>query len=142
MSEPRTNQEVFDYVLEKLYEQGRPSVNPRSPKECLYRGDAGARCAAGWLLPDDLWKQRYNAYGFAALPAEIMDDPRMCHLDVDLVVAMQDAHDDAAVACAKDARQGDWLRDWLRKMQGVARNFNLQYRDPTPSTPAGGSEEP
>lgn len=42
--------QVLEFVEAKLIEQGRPSVN--SAGACVYRAAYGAKCAAGWLIPD------------------------------------------------------------------------------------------
>lgn len=42
----QTQQDIFNYVVAHLVEQGKPSV---SDNGCAYRGDGGCKCAAGWV---------------------------------------------------------------------------------------------
>ena len=66
-----TPQEIFDTVgvhLLTMKEQSRSQID----KTCAYRGDNGARCAAGIILPDEYYrpwmddecKSPINAQGF------------------------------------------------------------------------------
>lgn len=88
-----TAQQVFDYVVGKIREQGKPSfVNHR----CVYRGEEGAKCAAGWLMSNALveqlealsivWK---NWWG-------LRRDDVVPFYHEDLIILLQDAHDEAA----------------------------------------------
>jgi hypothetical protein len=129
VSEPRTNQEVFDYVLEKLYAQGRPSSAGR---QCFYRGSDGLKCAAGWLIPDTAYD-----IGMEGMAAEAVPYLRQRY-DRDLIERLQTAHDEAARESGGNAVV--WLRQWSERMQQIAISFGLRYRDPTPSTPAGDEE--
>jgi hypothetical protein len=43
-------QEVADYAVGKILEQGCASVN--SVNQCQYRGEGGTKCAIGHLIPD------------------------------------------------------------------------------------------
>lgn len=38
-------------ALVKVVDQGRPSINDDTT--CMYRGLGGARCAVGWMIPDE-----------------------------------------------------------------------------------------
>lgn len=42
-------------VSNPLLKQGRRSVNPKNDDACMYRGDNGLKCAAGFLIPDELY---------------------------------------------------------------------------------------
>ena len=50
-----TRQEVFDFVVSKLVQQGQPSIDENSDSACVYRGKNNLKCAAGWLLPDEMY---------------------------------------------------------------------------------------
>ena len=47
------NQEVYDKVKAHLLSQNRKSLDANG--ECSYRGDNGAMCAVGVLIPDDMY---------------------------------------------------------------------------------------
>jgi len=48
-----TSQDIFDYVLSHLREQGPCTLN--GTIVCRYRGGNGTRCAIGYLIPDNLY---------------------------------------------------------------------------------------
>jgi hypothetical protein len=55
-----TTQGLFDTVTRHLFAQGRPALQNdphmrRSANGCMYRGPNGTKCAAGVLIPDDLY---------------------------------------------------------------------------------------
>ena len=51
-----TNQEVFDKVATHLLTQNRKSINEEETgNACKYRGPNGLKCAAGILIPDDIY---------------------------------------------------------------------------------------
>lgn len=52
MTKTMTAQEVFDTAVRGVIEQGVPSYDG---VRCLYRGPNGTKCAAGHLIPDDLY---------------------------------------------------------------------------------------
>ena len=132
MSEPRTNQEVFDYVLQKLYEQGRPArLGDSGHGACVFRTDDGRRCAAGWLIPDDLLTEENLGADFSTIAeSEAGRDPRLLRLNRSLVSAMQGAHD-----CAPP--DDGWLRSFCERMRDIAAAHGLQYHDPTGTPPRG-----
>lgn len=47
-----TKQETFDTVVSHLRRQGRCAMDRLT---CVYRAENGDRCAAGCLIPDDLY---------------------------------------------------------------------------------------
>lgn len=55
-----TDQDVFDYVVRKLIEQGEPSTKDGM---CLFRGPGDRRCAVGWLIPDDEYTPAVDQQG-------------------------------------------------------------------------------
>jgi hypothetical protein len=46
-----TKQEIFDFIVGKLIEQGSPSIDKGI--SCLYRGPNGLKCAIGHIMPDE-----------------------------------------------------------------------------------------
>ena len=48
------NQEVYDKVKAHLLSQGHKSLNANG--DCSYRGENGAMCAVGVLIPDDMYQ--------------------------------------------------------------------------------------
>lgn len=55
-----TAQQVFDFIVTSVIQQGKPSTvmgkifGGLLETMCAYRGDEGRKCAAGFLLPDEV----------------------------------------------------------------------------------------
>lgn len=56
--EPKNKQQVFDYVVTKLAEQGKLSLSTHG--SCMYRGAEGTKCAVGWLIPDTEFDPKWD----------------------------------------------------------------------------------
>ncbi len=89
-----SRQEIFDKVWDWFVTEGNPrSVGPDG--ECLYRGPDGARCAAGVLIPDELYKGKLESVGVYGLPRELLRAIGVEDKDVGFLRALQWAHDEA-----------------------------------------------
>lgn len=102
-----SKQETFDTVCEFLINQGRGAV--AADGSCAYRGEGGSKCAVGCLIPDDAYNPAWEGNGVlykrtlefhngkyespAIQLTRYMDS--LGH-DVDLLAALQGAHDGAA----------------------------------------------
>lgn len=80
-------QEVFDFVATSLMKQGRHSRTCEDGV-CLYRGPEGTKCAAGFLIPDDLyshtmerrgWGKLAEAWGFSKKHKELIQRLQTLH---------------------------------------------------------------
>lgn len=58
-----TLQQVFDDAYRGLAAQGfeRSAEDDGAGSTCLYRGPEGRRCAVGHCIPDDLYREAYDA---------------------------------------------------------------------------------
>ncbi len=129
-----SNQATFDLVLNAIRSQGKPSVAKIGRLEgpaflrCCYRGEDGAKCAAGCLIPDDLYSDD--------LELSNADDKKVSNIligsgfEPTFVRKLQCVHDAAA-------RDGDclkinpnFLRDFEGGMKILAVNHSLQYMEP------------
>lgn len=89
----RTTQELFDIIVSHLRKQGKQALNEDG--ECVYRTPDGLKCAAGCLIPDELYQGRFEGTGVtnvadilqkhSALLAEELVDA--------IVLIMQRVHD-------------------------------------------------
>lgn len=104
-----TEQELFDHVCSNLLRQGRTSVHEGY---CLYRSPDGAKCAAGWCIPDEEYDEsmegksanmlRGNHFASGVIPSWIV------RWD-DTIARLQRVHD-------------RYLPDeWPRLMKNIAR---------------------
>lgn len=77
-------------VLAALIKQGRPSVHYGT---CLYRGPGGCKCAAGWMIDDNVYRSEMEGHGVGTLVARW---GVVFPLPIETVLKMQRAHDAAA----------------------------------------------
>jgi hypothetical protein len=86
---PMTPQEIFDTVSEHLLKQGRRSIKYG---ECMYRGPRGMKCAAGAIIPDDLYLETFESR--APTSSNIIDRmPAWWAENIDLICQLQRLHD-------------------------------------------------
>lgn len=94
INENTTKQEVFDFVVRSLHAQGKKSWN-RELQKCLYRGPNGVKCAAGFLISDDVYTTSMEY-----MNAETIIDSWPCLAPLkpfaDLIGQLQFAHDNAS----------------------------------------------
>lgn len=116
-------QETFDTVVAHLRRQAaKAEIRGPSPGEkiCAYRGSDGRRCAAGCLIPDNRYRPsfEYTVVGrtdgtrndHANAVTRLMEE--LGH-EIDLVIALQNVHDDAQVT------------QWEGRLDQVAEDFGL-----------------
>lgn len=85
-----TNQEIFDIVAVHLLTQGRVSI---WGERCRYRGPEGLKCAAGILIPDDLYEPKWDEEG--TIWSEVVEEqPKLLGVgDRDFIEELQHIHD-------------------------------------------------
>lgn len=112
-------QEMFDTVLTHMRVQRCKSVeNGR----CRYRGSDGKRCPIGFLIPDDMYEERYENQSISDLPSLA----NKLGLNLPLAVSLQVAHDSSTDA--------NFMVEYEQKMAAIADAFGLKY---TPETTGG-----
>lgn len=92
-------QQIFDFVIGKLLEQGKPAMKilqGKSLLECAYRGDGGTKCAAGQLIPDELYEVSMEGTAITEIAYRYEWSFKKDHSQ--LIRALQLAHDNAAYA--------------------------------------------
>ena len=104
------NQEVYDKVKSHLLSQGRKSLDARG--KCAYRGDNGAMCAVGVLIPDDMYNRGME--GAACSTSELRGVLDMLEIDPRLAQELQYIHDRALPNI------------WPDELKALARHFRLQ----------------
>lgn len=98
-----TDQELFDFVVGKLHEQGGPSVDIISSEGdavCSYRGEHGRKCAAGWLIKDEFYGSGLEgAVACLAHVADALKKSGITNAQVNGIVShLQAAHDSSVNA--------------------------------------------
>ena len=83
MEYPNTKQEIFDFVMNHLWNQNKKSENAKEYFEnswqevsietsCLYRNfDDGSKCAIGCLIPDNLYRPSFETKSVDGLILDI-----------------------------------------------------------------------
>ena len=108
-----TLQEIFDFVVSKIIEQGAPSLElrPTGVYACYYRAERNGKtlkCAAGHLIADEGYRVNMEGRGADYLFSRVNDNFRtnLRTIDFDevpagmaerLVIRLQSAHDQAAL---------------------------------------------
>lgn len=117
----RTAQEIFDTVVNHLRQQGETALS-EDEQICAYRGRNGTKCAAGILIPDEMYSPKMEGHGIDTLlnggliPSPLREE--FSH-NRKLVNQLQFIHD------------GRNIHNWEDGFARVAQAFNLQYTPPT-----------
>lgn len=93
-----TKQEVFDKVSTHLFAQGKQALfGSDDDASCAYRGANGTQCAAGCLIPDDMYDEsmEYNSIDYLvdAAASGVWKIPADIKAYQDLVLQLQHVHD-------------------------------------------------
>jgi len=122
---PVEAQEVFDYSVSKVIEQGVKALGMKN--QCAYRGENGTKCAFGHLIPDALYKRGMEGINATALlvdaPIYRVNNARgllpSLKGHVDLLHALQTAHDNISAT--------DFVPNFRRRAEAVAATHGLTF---------------
>lgn len=85
---------------------------------CYYRGNDGAKCGVGHLIPDDRYRDNIEGLGVTSLsPDELraVIDPTLGEPDENFLHRLQQAHDDASD-----------VAEFIEGAAFLARHYNLE----------------
>ena len=117
---------TLETCIEAMERQGRPSVDENGA--CQYRGPNGLRCAAGHLIPDDEYEDWYE--GSDAEEVAGVAESFFGH-DLDLVEALQHAHDSAARTSGDQlARVEHGLEKWRDGVRSIVSELGIEVELP------------
>ena len=108
-----TRQDIFNISASGLLKQGKASKDSSS---CMYRGPNGLKCAIGMLIPDELYKPRFEGYsasGFGVRKALVKAGVPNTVAFVNFLVRLQKVHDDHLV------------EDWDCELVNFAHHYDL-----------------
>jgi hypothetical protein len=126
-------QEAFDLVLQHLWNQNHTSRKPFGGM-CAYRGQHGAKCAIGCLIPDDIYHSGMegdNSTTLLDLHPEVAALPALQALCMEdkggqpLHVALQSLHDQYILSWPPSFRH--YLRAGATR---IARRYKLTVNLP------------
>jgi hypothetical protein len=83
---------MFDAVWDWFVVQ-RKSKSIREGSQCAYRGDGGNKCAAGVLIPDELYDPMMEGQCFGTMSDVVHKAMGLSYEDVQFVSGLQAAHD-------------------------------------------------
>lgn len=114
-----TNQEIYDTVKEHLLKQAERSVQDHPEgASCLYRGPNGLKCAAGILIPEELYDSTMEGGSFNFVIENYPEVEKLLDLKPDginLILDLQSMHD-----C-------NLPEYWLDHLDYIAKKYNLVF---------------
>ena len=145
-----TNQQAFDAALFGIRKQGYTRSFDDRINACMYRhpGDSSIRCAAGHIIPDDVYDPRAENSTIRQIwsdtlceDAELDAPPRNLPitvwlrrqvaggLDIMLLVDLQGAHDETLDASDTTSTYPRGIDAFEADMERIARKHNLHYTE-------------
>lgn len=128
-----TKQEDFSKVWNHFVVKKNPPSKESPNTFCRYRGNDGLRCAIGILLPDELYSPRMEGRGVVGLLklGKELEAWIRSH-NVHLLVALQNAHDNAAEVAVRG--KVDFHKSLEKRLRMVATMFECEI-------PAGSDDD-
>lgn len=132
-----SDQEVFDHVVGALLKQGKPAYNMTTVMikdkfvnkvACAYRDDDGNKCAAGQVIPDDVYVKGMEGKVITSLIATYA---ALAHLGQcsGVLSRLQSAHDlsasEAQPVGASFVDANKWTELFTWRAAKVAQDFKL-----------------
>lgn len=119
-------QEQFDFVVTNLRKQGTQSFVMKNNKHlCMYRGSDGKKCAAGWLIPDEVYTEDMEYMGWKEIVdkfCDVLPNYLKTAESLAMVKKLQLIHDDDYM---------DYDKELFEKLlEEVAEKFGLKYTPP------------
>lgn len=123
--EPVEAQEVFDFAVGKVIEQGRPATLGHL---CAYRADMDRKCAFGHLIPDSLYESRFEGGSVYSILKDNGTSKYSSRLTaslgrhLDLVADLQGVHDSLSNGSLRS-----FVTNFRHRAEGVARRYDLTF---------------
>lgn len=117
--EKLNNQTAFNQVVRGLMKQGEPSFDAKGA-HCFYRGTDGKKCAAGHLVPDELYKESMEK-----ITIDNILDPTGSHYDKELAQYLSGV-DIGLLTELQVIHDFSNPRVWLEQFRNVAKYFFLE----------------
>lgn len=130
MDRQQEAQALFDTVLTKLREQkvAAGTVTARGNFVCRYRGDNGAKCAVGHLIPDENYDPEFEGSGVYTLASRLAC-PSEIKRHENLLGSLQSIHDQFL---PREGFPSEYrgLDKWEEKMEKAAAIHGVKYTHP------------
>lgn len=128
----RSKQDLFDFVLGKMREQGGASYQNEMSR---YRCPSGRKCPIGHLISDDLYRSVIEGSSVETLA---YNDPEilcgtmsrtLVRRNTEILDDLQQAHDFYA-SYAETAGDAYFMRKYEERMENIADTYRLKYEPP------------
>lgn len=120
---PKNNQDAFDKVLKAIRKQNYVQSEDPLTESCVYRGPNKVRCAAGHLLPNNLYRKSMEGKSISSVLMNFSSiGDYFSNVDDGLLSELQSAH---------DANLGSGKHAWESRMKQIAKYYNLVYTEPS-----------
>ena len=125
--EPVEAQEVFDFSVGKVIEQGNPAI---SEDCCAYRTGYGNKCAFGHLIPDSLYKRSFENVTSNGIINSAVKNPQYspalaasleCHGS--LITDIQRSHDNSS-----HYEGENFVTKFRHRAEAVAKEHGLTFK--------------
>lgn len=124
-----TSQEILNKVVLAMRAQGGPSLKEDDfSKTCLYRNSSGRKCAAGVLIPDDLYRPEMEMRAFGRDKDKFYEVVKALNLSgeqINLIADLQSAHDQLEIPGIPTDTA--WLAEFELRARQVAMWRGLEY---------------
>jgi len=125
------HQEAFNTMYNGVLKQGCASMDYEGT--CLYRGDNGAKCNAGYLIDDEHYDPEFNSAAIynadVSEALQVSIGSKLISEDFSFIGDAQQAHDSAALTTkaahiTKD-NDGVFIAKYKVNMKGLAESYGL-----------------
>ncbi len=134
---PTTAQAIFDHVVTHLRKQNaKSSVAEPHGDVCVYRSPDGLMCAAGCLIPDELYHPTFEHSGFVYVLAcdlhlrdyTTEEEPKV----TEKVRQLREVYSEHKGMISEMQKTHDKLliSDWEGSFRRIAADYDLQYAEP------------
>lgn len=114
-----TAQGIVDHVSAAIVEQGAPSQ--KASGMCMYRGPNGRKCAAGHLIPDELYHEGLESIGWRTMDEEFYKACGLQHHS-SMIWELQRCHD---VAASSEQSNDYFIELFQESVIKLCRKFHL-----------------
>lgn len=130
MTAKQRRQQALDRVWEHFIVKKRPFSYSKSANICRYRLHGRAkdatRCAAGVLIPDELYSPELEGLSCGDAPvSKVLREAGYTRADIQFLNGLQDCHDHAAGGACALTRQEQQER-MIQNLRELATDYRLQ----------------
>ncbi len=121
-----TKQQIFDTVATHLLKQKKVAKNKGGC--CAYRGKNGTKCAAGCLIPNELYAREFEGRAIFAIFDETYDSmySRSVQEKGSALRKLWGTKNRALISSLQAVHDGSDVDGWPMRLKTIARDFKLK----------------